>query len=1409
MRKILLSAAIVFLYCVTSICQQFTVRQSVTGQNDLTDIRGQSLIPSSQGVGEGSTGTSNIVYLEKFSLIYAYSSTSEADTLYLYSSIPDSISKLDNGKGGMLIGKSILKKKGDFPYTDYIFDSIELKKNLTYYFLFREDVNLEAGAGSSYSGGSAFRNKGDTLSSNVYLDLKFIATFSQKTISEIDPPVIDSTYIWDVWTKENSPYYFNKNIVVPDDSILIIEPGVEVFFNHYKLLIKGVLLAEGTVTDTIKFAAANDYWGGISIENGEGELDIMSDNDTTRLTYCEISDVINSSEGSITVRYFSKVQLKNCYIHNCTSFRGGGLYYYYSEVYITGCTIENNYATYSGGGISMSADWNTKAWLSNNIIRNNKAGDEGGAFYSYGYNMYMVNCQITKNQAVGNGGAINAIWNDGSYYNNTICDNISGGHGGGIFNYGNIKLVNTILWGNAANTGSQFYDDIGNGFAFNNCVVQNGETNSVFRNCIFYNPNLTEDYNLKSDSRCVNAGTISLNKILPFDLAGNARIYGDSIDIGAYELPVQAINRNPFAEIANEINMMYNDEQTVKFKVDDPDNDSLSFQLHCNNTNIEIKSNPITNNVGTFTINSRNNYLGKDTILFVITDNSGSISEFDSVYINLNVLSENYLLAPDTIYQNTTWYEGTVEVNNNIIVMQEATLNIQAGTKVTFTGPYKIIVQGNINAYGTADKNILFTSKDTTGFFNRDNNGWRGIVLSNTNSAVIQNCEFEYYNDLKDFDMNGSPITVNSNLDIKFIKCKFRNNTSKHCGGINVPHAKSVFIDSCLFEKNFGQYVAAVYSNSSTTLTNSHFVENYSEYFGTIYLYGRKDLVMNCLFRKNLGDPDYVSGTGISSYSDTISIINSVFENNSSALGIVEACYNKSVDIINCSFTNNKSTRSGTCLYAVNSKGRIINSLFWNPDLFNELSPNLGETVTKYSLTNCLFTNKTSSIGLDCDTLNILSANPLFNNSFTGDYTLQQNSVCINSGTNTVQSLFPNNKFIDFYGNSRKGGNTIDIGAVELFPNLPPENITLSNSIIDEKQVAPYFVAKLIVEDQNKGDKFYYHFYVPNDSILNNDKFSLSGDSLFAIQSFDYNEIKKLKIGLIAKDQHGDSLSKFFTLYTNDIPSIINITDSVIDENNPVNHTIATLNVSDNGALTYNIIDYRFKENFGFVGNKLTALKSLNYENSPENTFFLEAIDENNCKSRKLITIYVTDINEAPYGIMLSNNKLITGSQEGTLIGKITVLDEDKNDQHIVELSLQDNFNLNENKIFSSRALNMSEQNKYTITLTAVDQGNLSYSRDFTIFITDESGTVVIDNIQSSGNLLLYPNPVHDRLNINCDNEKFKRIEVYNDRGELILIRNLQHQLSEQINFEDFQNGIYLIRFIAEETSYTKRIIKL
>jgi hypothetical protein len=209
--------------------------------------------------------------------------------------------------------------------------------------------------------------------------------------------------------------------------------------------------------------------------------------------------------------------------------RGGGAY----SSTLSNCTIATNSAS-QGGGVNGG-------WLNNCIIIGNTAADGGGA----GGYATMSNCVIGANWGNGGGGisfcvAYNSVLTnnsgyrgggsrDGSLNNCTIVGNsadIGGGASGGFVN-------NCIVYANSgSNYDSGDFTQLKMSYCCTTPMLTNGFGN-ITNNPGFINLALG-DLRLAANSPCINAG-YNLYVTGGADLAGNPRIKGGTVDIGAYE----------------------------------------------------------------------------------------------------------------------------------------------------------------------------------------------------------------------------------------------------------------------------------------------------------------------------------------------------------------------------------------------------------------------------------------------------------------------------------------------------------------------------------------------------------------------------------------------------------------------------------------------------------------------------------------------------------------------------------------------------------------------------------------------------------------------------------------------------------------------------------------------------------
>ena len=246
---------------------------------------------------------------------------------------------------------------------------------------------------------------------------------------------------------------------------------------------------------------------------------------------------------------------------NSTERRGGAISSEDGEVRIVSSTISDN------KGVAVYGDSSTIE-VFDSVIREN----EGGAIQMYSGSLTVSGSSILGNTAE-DGGGICCIGSEhlGTVANSTIAGNVATGVGGGIYlSYGRLDVIQSTVAGNSAMTGGGIYaiDNDAELTLSNSIVAENGDCNLVAllsanssNNLIAVDPrfvrdprtNGADDYGdlrLTSSSAAIDAGAIHLlppdltdadddgdtAEPLPLDSAGAARIYGDAVDIGAFEL---------------------------------------------------------------------------------------------------------------------------------------------------------------------------------------------------------------------------------------------------------------------------------------------------------------------------------------------------------------------------------------------------------------------------------------------------------------------------------------------------------------------------------------------------------------------------------------------------------------------------------------------------------------------------------------------------------------------------------------------------------------------------------------------------------------------------------------------------------------------------------------------------------
>lgn len=323
------------------------------------------------------------------------------------------------------------------------------------------------------------------------------------------------------WTLEGSPYNVLGNVSVAATKSLLIEPGVEIFFNSDSgLSIYGRIVAIGTESNPIKFDAINPNWGWLGIR--------MDLNPTARdSSYFVYTNIQNANGTGLSMNYSRKLRISNCHFVNnnfCAAFSlaGGGLSATRCEGVIENCIFDNNIGG-SGGGAYIGV---SKLRLLNNVFTHNYS-DNGGALVIHQSTVMMKNNKIVNNYAQSYGGGIALSQTDGICEFNTIQGNISSFMGGGVSLTESSTLLsnNVIVENEAQESGGGIY------------IYGHKYTTPVFLNCLIYKNKA--DY----------GGGINIDRSSPELI--NTTVYGNIVSVGGPQVYINYEGYSPIFRSCN------------------------------------------------------------------------------------------------------------------------------------------------------------------------------------------------------------------------------------------------------------------------------------------------------------------------------------------------------------------------------------------------------------------------------------------------------------------------------------------------------------------------------------------------------------------------------------------------------------------------------------------------------------------------------------------------------------------------------------------------------------------------------------------------------------------------------------------------------------------------------------------
>jgi hypothetical protein len=199
-------------------------------------------------------------------------------------------------------------------------------------------------------------------------------------------------------------------------------------------------------------------------------------------------------------------------------------------------------------------------------------------------------------------------------------------------------------------------------------------------------------------------------------------------------------------------------------------------------------------------------------------------------------------------------------------------------------------------------------------------------------------------------------------------------------------------------------------------------------------------------------------------------------------------------------------------------------------------------------------------------------------------------------------------------------------------------------------------------------------------------------------------------------------------------PTSISLSTSSIAENIGANKAIATLrsvDVDTDDAYTYALVSgtgSTDNSRFTIAGDKLTTISNPDFETKNSYSIRVRTTDLGGLIVDKSLVLKITNVNEAPDAISLSDTDFQENIVSGSVIASLTSRDPDKETSFTYSLTpnsalatFTDNqfFSIINDQLKINASANFEQKDSYTISVRSTDAGKLFYDQVFTLVVQD------------------------------------------------------------------------------------------
>lgn len=189
----------------------------------------------------------------------------------------------------------------------------------------------------------------------------------------------------------------------------------------------------------------------------------------------------------------------------------------------------------------------------------------------------------------------------------------------------------------------------------------------------------------------------------------------------------------------------------------------------------------------------------------------------------------------------------------------------------------------------------------------------------------------------------------------------------------------------------------------------------------------------------------------------------------------------------------------------------------------------------------------------------------------------------------------------------------------------------------------------------------------------------------------------------------------------------VSLSNASLQENSSIGTVVGSLSAAapSTAPVTFALVSPGTdNSSFTIVGSQLKTAANFDYETKSSYSILVEAIDANGLRGRKTFSVTVSNINEGPSDIFLSNQSIAEIQPAQSLVGNLSAIDPDLNDT--LSFSLTNNpasdnslFEISGSQLVSHQPFDFESGNEYQVEVRAQDSAGLAMTKAFTIAVTN------------------------------------------------------------------------------------------